>query len=101
MGEGLVSQIESMLLQWRSLYAEWVVAELELRAARHRRPGSRAVAMLEARVRELQQACQAALDHTSAALASAPESGVEMTEPEMAGPEMARSIAAGYHATAA
>lgn len=68
-----MSQIESMLLQWRSLYAEWVVAELELRDARHRRPGSRGVALLEARVRHLQQECQAALDHASAALASGHE----------------------------
>ncbi len=75
-----MSQIESMLLNWRSLYAEWVVAELELRTARHRRPGSRGVAILEARVRRLQQECQAALDHTSAALATgheAPAGGYE------------------------
>lgn len=63
-------QIDSMLARWRSLYGEWVIAELELRDVRQRRPGSRGVAVLEAKVRRLKDECQAALDQTSEALAS-------------------------------
>ncbi len=64
--------VETLLTQWRSLYAEWVLAELQLREARQRGHGSRALAVLEARVRRLQRECDEALDETSAALSSAP-----------------------------
>jgi len=65
-----MSTIETMFARWRSLYAEWVLAELELQQARQRGRGRLAVAVLEARVRHLQHECSAALDETSAALAT-------------------------------
>jgi hypothetical protein len=68
-----MTTIETMLAQWRSLYGEWVVAELELREARQRRRGKQVIAMLEARVRQLQRECDCALDQTSAALATRQE----------------------------
>lgn len=78
-------QIDSMLARWRSLYGEWVIAELELRDVRQRRPGSRGVAMLEAKVRRLKDECQAALDETSEALAS-PDGGMLSAAQPAAGP---------------
>lgn len=62
--------VETLVTQWRSLYAEWVLAELQLREAHKRGHGGRALAVLEARVRQLQRECDAALDATSAALSS-------------------------------
>src|SRR3954451_3825594 len=66
----VMASVDFMLAQWRSLYCEWVLAELELRSVHQRRPGSRQEAALEARVRELREQCQSVLDKTTAALSS-------------------------------
>ena len=65
-----MSSIQALLDEWRSLYCEWTLAELELRAVRERQPGTRQEVALEARVRELQETCRSRLDQTSKALAS-------------------------------
>lgn len=65
-----MSSIQALVDEWRSLYCEWTLAELELRAVRERQPGTRQEVALEAKVRELQETCKARLDQTSRALAS-------------------------------
>lgn len=77
--EGAVmNAIENMLAQWRSAYGEWVLAELQLREARQRNPHSRAVAILEDKVRRLQRDCSAVQDAVSDAMNShrAPQDAV-------------------------
>lgn len=63
-----MSSVERMLEQWRSTYGEWVLADLELRAARQRDPAGRAVAILEEKVRRLRQECSTVQDTVSRSL---------------------------------
>lgn len=65
-----MNSVESGLERWRSTYGEWVLADLELRAARQRNPGGRAVAILEEKVRRLKDECSAVQDSVSRSLRS-------------------------------
>lgn len=65
-----MDSLESGLERWRSTYGEWVLADLELRTARQRNPSGRAVAILEEKVRRLQNECSAVQDSVSRSLRS-------------------------------
>lgn len=67
-----MSSVSDLLNDWRSAYGQWVLCELELRQARQRNPGSRAVAVLERQVRARQLECKAIQDALSSRLAQSP-----------------------------
>ena len=60
--------IDEMLSSWRSMYAEWISADLQLREARHRGGSERILSILEQKVRSLQLQCSECQDEVSAAL---------------------------------
>ncbi|HWI83207.1 hypothetical protein [Ramlibacter sp.] len=61
--------VESQLAEWRSAYGEWVLAELQLREAQQRQPGSPALAILQAKTCRLQRRCSDLQDAISSRLA--------------------------------
>lgn len=66
-----MNSVERSLERWRSTYGEWVLADLELRAARNRGPAGRAVvAILEEKVHRLKHECSAVQDSVSQSLRS-------------------------------
>jgi hypothetical protein len=67
-----MSNVSDLLNDWRSAYGQWVLCELELRQARQRHRGSRTVALLERKVRAMEQECQALQDALSSNLAQSP-----------------------------
>lgn len=62
--------VEELLADWRSLYAEWVSTELQLRAARQRISSGRIVQLLEEKVRSLKKQCSDRQDAVAAALST-------------------------------